>query len=50
MEAKMSDYRRDDLDANALRRLLTKEQLAALRERVCQTSALLFDSVAGEGG
>jgi hypothetical protein len=45
----MSNYSRDDLDANALRRLLSEEQLAALSDLVVQTSKLLFDWVAGAG-
>jgi hypothetical protein len=45
----MSICRRDDLDEESLRRLLSDEKLAALWELVGQTSALLFDSVAGEG-
>jgi hypothetical protein len=45
----MNNYSRDDLDAKALRRLLNAEQLAALSDLVGQGSALLFDSVAGEG-
>ncbi len=45
----MSNYSRDDLDAKALRRLLSEEQLGALSDLVVQTSELLFDSVAGAG-
>jgi hypothetical protein len=45
----MSNYRRDDSDSKALRRLLNEEQLAALLKLVGQTGALFFDSVAGKG-
>jgi hypothetical protein len=45
----MSNYSRDELDAKALRRLLSAEQLAALADLIGQGSALLFDSVAGHG-
>ncbi len=45
----MNKYSRDDLDANALRRLLSEDQLDALAELVSRSSALLFDSVAGKG-
>jgi len=45
----MRDYSRDDLDARALSRLLSKDQLATLRDLVSRSSAILFDSVAGEG-
>ncbi len=45
----MFNHGRDDLDAKALRRLLSEEQLAALLELVARGSALLFDSVAGQG-
>ncbi len=45
----MSNYSRDDLDAKALRRLLNDEQLTALSDLVSRGSALLFDSVAGNG-
>jgi hypothetical protein len=48
-EAEMCDYSRDDLDAKGLKRLLNEEQLAALSDLVGWGSALLFDSVAGEG-
>ena len=45
----MSNYSRDDLDAKALRRLLSEDQLAVLSDLLVQTSELLFDAVAGEG-
>jgi hypothetical protein len=45
----MGNYSRDDLDAKALRRLLSEDQLSALSELVGRSSALLFDCVAGDG-
>jgi cytochrome P450 len=45
----MGNYTRDDLDAKALRRLLTEKQLAALSDLIEQASATLFDAVAGAG-
>ncbi len=45
----MSNFSRDDLDAKALRRLLSEEQISALSDLVRRGSELLFDSVAGEG-
>jgi hypothetical protein len=45
----MNIYSRDDLDAKALRRLLSDGQLAVLADLVSRGSAVLFDSVAGQG-
>ncbi len=45
----MRNYTRDDLDAKALRRLLSEKQISALAELIEQGSAILFDSVAGDG-
>jgi hypothetical protein len=45
----MGNYTRDDLDAKALRRLLTEKQIATLSDLIEQAGALMFDSVAGDG-
>jgi hypothetical protein len=45
----MKNHNRDDLDEKALKRLLDDKQISALFKLVLQTSALLFDSVAGPG-
>ncbi len=45
----MPNYSRDDLDEKALHRLLTKDQLSTLFNLIFEASALLFDSVAGQG-
>ncbi len=45
----MKTYKRDDLDEQALKRLLNDNQLSALFKLVLQTGMLLFDAVAGPG-
>ncbi|GEM_PF-6189993 len=45
----MGNYTRDDLDAKALRRLLTEDQIATLSELIERASAIMFDAVAGDG-
>jgi hypothetical protein len=46
----MGNFSRDDLDAKALRRLLSEEQIVQLADLVERASELLFDAVAGDGG
>ena len=45
----MRNFREDDLDAKALGRLMTKEQITKVLDLVDRGSAIVFDSVAGEG-